>query len=131
MLPTVFAIALGAFQFHAPQAKAELVASTTAIVPGKSFEVALHMTMAPGWHNYYVNPGESGQATSIDWTLPPGFHAGQIRWPVPERLVVGSVAGYVYENQVWLVTTITTPTDLRRGGVAKLEALAQWLLCRE
>ncbi len=118
-------------QFKAPQAKTELVASVLAIEGGKPFSVALHMAMAPGWHNYYVNPGEGGQATAIKWRLPDGFTAGPIRWPVPTRIVVGGVAEYVYEREAWLVTDITPPANLKDGAVYRIEADANWLLCRE
>jgi thiol:disulfide interchange protein DsbD len=118
-------------QFTAPQAKTELVPSTTTVVAGKPFRIALHMTMEPGWHSYYLNPGESGQATSIVWHLPAGFKAGPIRWPVPERLVIGGVAGYVYEKQAWLVTDIVPPSSLSPGQTIKIGADVSWLLCRE
>src|SRR5580704_18703190 len=112
MLEMLIGFAVIGVQFTAPQAKTELVPSTTTISPGKPFAIAMHMTMDPGgWHSYYINPGESGQATSIKWHLPPGFKAGPIQWPVPERIVIGGVAGYVYEKQVWLVTEITPPTS--------------------
>jgi thiol:disulfide interchange protein DsbD len=107
------------------------VASTSSVVPGKPFEVALHMTMAPGWHSYYINPGESGQATTIKWNLPGGWRAGPIQWPAPERITVGGVAGYVYEGEVWLVTTITPSKRLFPGSVAPIGADVNWLLCRE
>lgn len=117
--------------FKAPQANTELVASTLTIEPGKPFEVALHMTMAPGWHNYYINPGESGQATGIQWRLPAGFSAGPIGWPTPMRDVFDDVAGYVYKNQVWLVTAIKPPKSLKPGQSIEIGADANWLLCRE
>ena len=126
-------------QFSAPQAKTEFIASTignlpnsVGVVPGKTFQVAVHMKMAPGWHSYYLNPGESGMATKIEWRLPPGFTAGPIRWPVPTRIVVGGVAGNVYENDAWLVTDITPPKSW--WPTQRLEVIVakvSWLLCRE
>lgn len=119
-------------QFHAPQAETELVPSTIGIEAGRPFQVALHMKMAPGFHSYFINPGESGMATKIDWQLPEGFKAGPIRWPTPERIVVGGVAGYVYEKEVWLVTDITPPPtawDTQKEPL--IRANVTWLLCRE
>lgn len=119
-------------QFKAPQAETELVPSTTIIKPGEPFFVAMHMKMAPGgWHSYYANPGESGQATSIRWHLPSGFKAGPILWPTPKRIVIGGVAGYVYENNAWLTTEITPPSSLSSGQSVHIGADIDWLLCRE
>jgi len=130
---SVMLCAIGiASHVQAPLAKTELVPSTIGIQPGKPFQLALHMKMAPGWHSYYANPGESGMATKITWKLPPGFKAGPIRWPIPKRIVVGGVAGYVYENEVWLVTDITPPaTFWETGRPPIIQARAKWLLCRE
>lgn len=130
-LPIIVCLAAIGMQFSAPQAKTALVASTSVIEPGKPFSVALQIRMAPQWHSYYINPGESGQATSIKWKLPPGFKAGPILWPVPIRKVIGDVAGFIYEDNVYLITTITPPKNLRSGMSVRLGATASWLLCRE
>lgn len=89
------------------------------------------MKMPKGWHSYYLNPGESGQATSIKWHLPDGFTAGPIQWPVPKRVVIHDVAGYVYEDEAWLVTEIHVPKNLKVGQHVKISADVSWLLCRE
>ena len=68
--------------------KARLVAETGSIAPGETVWVALHLEMRPGWHVYWRNPGDAGLPPEIAWTLPPGFTAGEIAWPTPERFVV-------------------------------------------
>lgn len=119
-------------QSRSPQAQTELIPSTSTVVPGKPFLVALHMKMAPGWHSYYINPGESGMATKISWQLPTGFSAGPIQWPAPERIVVDGVAGYVYQREVWLTTAITPPViPWDSGRPPAIRARVSWLLCRE
>src|SRR3977135_2475094 len=60
--------------------KARLVSEVGAIAPGQSFWVALELNIRDGWHTYWRNPGDSGQATSLAWTLPPGVTAGGIVW---------------------------------------------------
>jgi len=42
--------------------------------------------MEQDWHTYWVNAGDSGMATSLKWAPPPGFTAGPILWPYPDRL---------------------------------------------
>jgi thiol:disulfide interchange protein DsbD len=118
-------------QMSAPKTLTELIPSVDAINPGGSFSIALHMKMPRGWHSYYLNPGESGQATSIKWRLPAGFTAGPIQWPVPKRVVINDVAGYVYEDEAWLITEIHAPKTLKVGQHVKISADVSWLLCRE
>ena len=114
-----------------PKTSTGLVPSDLIVRPGSKFMIALHMKMAPGWHSYYLNPGESGQATSIKWHLPPGFTTGPIRWPTPKRIVVSDVAGYVYEGDAWLITEVSAPKNLSVGRSVQISAEASWLLCRE
>jgi thiol:disulfide interchange protein DsbD len=112
----------------APVPVTELVSSEKTIVPGRPFVVGLHMKIPEGWHNYYANPGESGVPTSITWTLPKGYQAAPIQWPLPKRIVADSVAMYGYTGNLWLTMTITPPNTAKLGPVI-LKAKADWLLC--
>ena len=44
------------------------------------------MRPAPGWHGYWLNPGDAGLPMDVKWQLPTGFSAGPLRYPVPTRL---------------------------------------------
>lgn len=111
--------------------KPSLVANTTVIVPGKPFEVGLLLEMAPTWHTYWAYGGDAGFPTTIKWTLPEGFAAGPIQWPLPHRLLEpGDIEVYAYGDQVLLITTIVAPADLKEKSVT-LRAKADWLVCAE
>jgi thiol:disulfide interchange protein len=113
-----------------PHVTAELIPETTTVQPGKTFDVALHLHSDPGWHTYWINPGDAGLATTITWTLPPGFTAGPIQWPTPEKHNMGPLVTYGYEGDVYLLTTLTPPkSDLPRQF--DLKAKAEWLVCQE
>ena len=79
----------GAAWTGSPRVTVELVSEGDAIAPGKTFWIGLRQTIAPGWHTYWINPGDSGEPPQIDWALPAGFSAGDIAWPQPERIRVG------------------------------------------
>src|SRR6266481_3632230 len=72
----------------------ELVAETASVASAATLWVDAHFTIKPGWHIYWRNPGDSGLPTAIEWHLPPGFSAGSILWPVPERFVQGGIGNY-------------------------------------
>ena len=109
--------------------EASLLADTTAIVPGKPFRLGLLLRMAPGWHTYWENPGDSGLATTFDPQLPEGFPAGPIAWPLPKRLVEpGDIQVYAYKGEVLLVRTITPPTTITAPDVT-ITAKSSWLVC--
>ena len=108
-------------------AEAELVAAADALAPGRATLVALRLKAKPGWHTYWRNPGDSGQPTAIEWQLPAGFSASEIRWPIPQRMPIGPLANYGYEGEVLLSAEIRAPADA--SGTAKLAARAKWLVC--
>ena len=58
--------------------KAELLAEPAAIRPAEPFWVGVRLTMKEHWHTYWRNPGDSGGATTLDWTLPTRVTAGNI-----------------------------------------------------
>jgi thiol:disulfide interchange protein len=111
--------------------KAELLADTSAIVPGKSFTIGLLLRMAPGWHTYWAFSGDAGLPTELKWKLPPGWKVGEIQWPIPLKTIdPGDIETYGYENEVLLMQEIAPPQKLD-GSVAKLSAEANWLVCEK
>ena len=113
-----------------PHVTAELIPESTTVEAGKPFDVALHLHADVGWHTYWINPGDAGLATTIAWTLPPGFTAGPIQWPTPEKHDMGGLMTYGYAGDVYLLTTITPPkSDLPPHFDVK--ASAEWLVCKE
>jgi thiol:disulfide interchange protein len=111
--------------------KASLLANTTAIVPGKPFEVGVLLEKEPGWHTYWEYPGDAGLPTSITWTLPEGFVAGPIQWPLPRRVLEpGDIEVYAYKDKVLLLTAIAAPAKIPETAVT-LQAKVDWLVCAE
>ncbi|HEX8740475.1 MAG TPA: thioredoxin family protein [Casimicrobiaceae bacterium] len=110
---------------------AELVAASTAFVPGTTATVALRLAIAPGWHTYWRNPGESGLPTTLDWRLPSGWTAGAIEWPAPRRLPAGPLVNYGYEGDVLHLVPIAVPATAEVGVSAVVAARADWLVCKE
>ncbi|NWH07360.1 MAG: thioredoxin family protein [Alphaproteobacteria bacterium] len=111
--------------------EASLISEVRAIKPGSTFTVALRQKIREGWHTYWSNPGDSGEPTTIDWTLPQGFKAGPIQWPHPVRLPFGPLVNFGYSNEVLLLVDIKAPADLLPGTQVTLRADAGWLVCEE
>ena len=114
-----------------PHSEAALLSAAQTIAPGEPFTVALRLRMEEGWHSYWKNPGDSGEPTTIDWRLPPGFEAGAIQWPYPERIPFGPLTSYGYSGEAVLPVTITPPDTLTPGTPVSLEGTASWLICKE
>jgi thiol:disulfide interchange protein DsbD len=110
--------------------EARLAAEETSLQAGKPIVVALILSMDADWHVYWKNPGDSGLPTTLDWDLPPGFAAGPIQWPVPQRFVLDGLVTYGYAGQVVLMSQITPPERLQAGSVVNIRARAGWLACK-
>jgi thiol:disulfide interchange protein/DsbC/DsbD-like thiol-disulfide interchange protein len=113
---------------RAPKVTARLLAEGP-VAPGGEVWVALEEVIRPGWHTYWINPGDAGNPTTIDWTLPAGWSAGEIQWPQPKRLPVGPLMDYGYEGKLWLLTALRAPADAKPGDTVKLDATVAWLVC--
>src|SRR6202166_5415633 len=111
--------------------KARLVSEVSTIAPGQSFWVALELNIRDGWHTYWRNPGDSGQATTLKWQLPPGFTAGDIIWPTPHRFELPPLVNYGYAKHAVHLINITAPSDLKAGAPIALSAKASWLVCSD
>ena len=106
----------------------ELVAEGPAPVGGE-VELAIHMHPGPGWHGYWLNPGDAGLPMEVRWQLPRGFAAGPLRYPVPTRLEVAGLMNYVYERDYAVLVRLKVPADAK--GTIPIRADAHWLACTD
>src|SRR5579863_70625 len=109
--------------------KVSLIAENASTPPGRPLWVGLLFQLDPGWHIYWQNPGDSGEPPKVQWALPPGFQAGEIRWPVPIRLGSSSVIDYGYEGHVLLMVPIERSPGAR--GDSAIAADVKYVVCRE
>ncbi len=118
-----------------PYVQAELVAhAPEGVGPGQPLWLGLSITHQPEWHTYWKNPGDSGLPTQLEWQLPEGMDAGEIAWPVPHKIRIGSLANYGYEGQVLLPVPVTVSGAFAPGPLAKevtVQLQASWLVCRK
>ncbi len=111
--------------------RAELLAhAPEGLSPGKPVWVGLQLAHQPEWHTYWKNSGDSGLPTMLEWQLPAGVTAGEIAWPTPKKIPIGTLANYGYENTVLLPVPLTVAPGF---DAAQLEVRlkAAWLVCRK
>ncbi|MEX2220689.1 MAG: protein-disulfide reductase DsbD domain-containing protein, partial [Candidatus Rokuibacteriota bacterium] len=114
-----------------PRVAVTLLSEGASIEPGASFWVGLRQRIAPGWHTYWTNPGDSGEPPTLDWALPAGWEAGPLVFPPPERVPVGPLMSYGYTDEVILLTKLTAPAGLPAGTPIRLRGRAAWLVCEK
>ncbi|MCW3798382.1 protein-disulfide reductase DsbD family protein [Sphingomonas sp. BN140010] len=99
------------------------------VQPGSEVDLAILMTPAPGWHGYWLNPGDAGQPMSIEWQVPAGASVGELRYPVPQTLTIAGLMNYVYKGPYAILTRLRVPADA--SGLMPVRAQAQWLACTD
>ena len=116
------------------QVRAELmVHAPQGVQSGQTFWLGLQIEHQPHWHTYWQNPGDSGLPTRLQWQLPAGLQAGEVAWPLPKKIPIGTLANYGYEGRLLLAVPVTVlagfqfPVD---GGLT-VQLKAEWLVCRQ
>lgn len=112
-----------------PHVEAELVAEHTGWIAGTTNWVALRLKPEAGWHTYWRNPGDSGLPTTLNWTLPEGWKAGEISWPYPSMHRLGELVNYGYDTQTLHLVPLEVPAQA--DGEQTVRALAKWLVCSD
>ncbi len=107
-----------------------LHSNVSAIAPGQPFQIVIEQQIAPDWHTYWINPGDSGIPLSASWTLPQGGSAGPLLHPIPSRIPFGPLLNFGYANRALWVTTITPPKELNNETYTAQVRL-DWLVCKD
>ena len=129
-------------EMHTEQVQARLLAWAPQGVPAGAQAtgqpgtvwVGLQLTHQPHWHTYWKNSGDSGLPTDLQWTLPPGVLAGDIAWPIPKKIPIGSLANYGYEGTVLLPVPLIITPEYKPGPLVDAMDIglkASWLVCRQ
>ena len=118
-----------------PHVRAELMAhAPDGADPGKTVWVGLQLNHIPEWHTYWKNSGDPGQPTALTWTLPTGVLAGDIAWPLPHKMPLGTLMNYGYDGSVLLPVPLTITPDFKPSPLApalEIKLQATWLVCRQ
>ena len=113
------------------QVRAELVVhAPDGLRPGTPAWLGLKIVHKKGWHTYWLNPGDSGLPTQLQWTLPPGLKAGEIEWPVPHRLPIGPLMNHGYEGTLLLPVPLVVEQPLPEQALT-IGLRADWLVCED
>lgn len=109
--------------------EARLLLSAATARPGDMVLAGVHLRMETGWHTYWANPGASGMATKLEWKLPPNITAGQIQWPLPEKLGPDDLTTYIYHGETVLVVPLKIGAGAKSGPL-EIKAKVSWLECK-
>lgn len=100
------------------------------IKAGESITLATVVNLAPEWHVYWINPGDSGLPVRITWTAPEGVTIDPIQWPAPDKISYDILANYGYYDTVKLLQKIHISSEYKNEPI-HLTASVEMLVCKE
>ncbi|HET7712680.1 MAG TPA: protein-disulfide reductase DsbD domain-containing protein [Thermoanaerobaculia bacterium] len=108
---------------------ARLLADTAAVEPGRAFTAAVHLSIAPRWHVYWENPGDTALPVQVQWELPEGTRVSPLQWPRPQQYrEKDGITVFGYEQETVLLARITPPRSIGSPSF-EIHAKADWLVC--
>jgi thiol:disulfide interchange protein DsbD len=114
----------------APHVRVELLVLPQSLNRGEAADAGLYFKLDPGWHVYWMNPGDAGLPPHARWTLPAGISASPLKFPAPKRLPLGPLMDFGYEGEVLFPLTLNVaPTAA--PGPATIHAKVDWLVCSD
>lgn len=105
---------------------ARLVADVASVRARQTARVGLQLTIIPGWHTHWRNPGDAGAPPALAWTLSEGATVGPLAFPTPTPLAEGPLMTYAHTGTPLLVAPLTVAHP-----PAALRLHADWLVCQE
>lgn len=108
---------------------AAVFASASRVPAGGEFSLLVKISMKPGWHAYWKNPGEAGMPLDVAWEkFPAGARFGEARWSAPKFYELSGIASYVFEDVGFVEFPVSLPADVPAGN-AVFAGTASWLAC--
>ena len=121
------ASAVGTAVDGAPRITLSLRTDVASVAPGESFHVGVQISMAPGWHIYWHNPGAAGFATELAWRSG-DVSIGATAWPAPAAFNEREgILTYGYADDV-LLTADALVSDSVAGSIS-VEVAVRYLAC--
>jgi DsbC/DsbD-like thiol-disulfide interchange protein/cytochrome c biogenesis protein CcdA len=111
--------------------RASIDAETRRAAPGSVVTVAIVMDPKPGWHDYWLNPGDAGTPLELEWQLPPGVTAGPVRAPVPDTLIVSGFMNHIYKAKHAFLIDVNIPENAQVGQTLDIKVEARWSACSD
>ena len=106
-------------------------ADHTAAQPGQTLRLAIEQLIVPGWHTYWINPGDSGEPMKVKWDLPQGYKVSDLLWPTPDHVPYGPLMNFGYSDHAVMLADLTVPATAKIGNTVPVRGKVSVLVCDE
>ena len=81
-------------------AEISIIGNNNIISEPGTVDLGYKFVFTPGWHTYWVNPGDSGGPPTFTSTISNGWKINPNLWPGPQTIEYPPLMTYGYENEV-------------------------------
>ena len=129
-LPSIFAQANNNFA-TGDHIEVTLVTEHQQLARDKVNWVGVLLSPEEHWHTYWQNPGDSGEAPSLEWSSSVELSFGDVLWPIPQQIPVAHLVNYGYEGQVLLMVPVEFIDAKSTSKNVDIKLSLSWLVCKE
>ena len=126
-----FALPAQADEGKSAHITARLISESATAAPNGNITLALDYTPAPGWHTYWINPGDTGLPPKFKWNLPDGVSTSDAQFPTPELLPAFGLMSYGFTGQTILLIPAHNASHLTTGDTLPIKAHVDFLVCAD
>lgn len=127
LLILAFLPSLGAEEAKNPL-QVKVLCDHSCVRAGGSATLGLLLQHPVGYHSYWRHPGVVGVATSAQWSLPPGFHVGEMQWPAPQKVMMSIHPAQGYKTDTLLMVPLEVESKVAAGKY-RIGVTMDWMCC--
>ena len=113
-----------------PNVTVRLAAENLGLTPQAENRLAVVLEHEPGWHTYWLMPGDAGLPTRFAFTNPRDITLSVPRFPVPEKLVTQGMASFGYGDRTVFPFEVSVPR-FPEGRSATIKVHVEFLACKD
>lgn len=96
----------------------------------RDFYLGVQLKTDPGWHAYWINPGDAGKEPRAKWNFPNDqWQVSEFSFPPPHVIPYDTLITYGYNEGILLLSRVSTQGDLAELDTANITVDLSWVVC--
>jgi len=96
----IFIISAEARSVKTDHAEISIVGNSNIVSEPGVIQLGYKFVFSPGWHTYWINPGDSGGPPIFEFNSPSGWDIKENIWPGPQRIIYPPLMTFGYVDEV-------------------------------
>ena len=111
----------------------ELITDQTEITWGTQGWLGIKVKLAPEWHIYWKNSGESGYPSTVTWGASSGIEIEPLEYPAPHLYTYDGLSGYILKDEFCLLAPfkISPGSELKKKETLQIDGVFDALVCNK